>query len=383
MKIANKLSSALLLMAIFIGLWSCSDEPKQQSQTAQRTVLVYILANNSLNGYDLEDIEEMKTALNAIGSTKCRLVIYQVNKDSSTPRLYELKRSGKDAIEEVTLKTYDSTPGQSVTTKRMSQVLNDVKQMAPAADYAMVLWSHSNGWALTKSGEMAEDVVQTGFGDDNGATMPIDSLSQAIPDGMMSFIWADACYLGAIEVAYELRNDTRYFVGSPTETMSQGMPYDLNLPCFFESTPNLTQACVNMYDYYNSMSNEQYRSITICLVDCQKLDAVAQICKQIDPKNKDIDRQTLQYYNSSKNRFLFDFMQTYKQIATSEQYERLQQAYNQAIKYKAATPSFIGLTIDPANYSGLSTYILGSSSDPNNEAAYRNLSWYKYIYVTP
>ena len=56
--------------------------------------------------------------------------------------------------------------------------------------------------------------------------MNIDEISLAIPDSMFDFILCDACYMGAVEVAYDLREDCRYYVASPAAVMGGGFPYE-------------------------------------------------------------------------------------------------------------------------------------------------------------
>lgn len=381
-----KKSTNILLYTIFllsqIMLASCgSDEPKPAEQT-RRTILIYMVATNSLNGYDTYDINEITQALQTCEINNCRLLIYKVSTNDAEAKLIEMAREGGSVVTRV-LQNYGISTKLSLTTKRFSQVLADVKRLAPAQEYGLVLWSHSVAWAFTRSAAMAAGDSSyrepKGFGDDSGETMLIDSLAYAIPDGMFHFIWGDACYMGSIEVAYELRNDTRYFIGSPTETLSYGMPYDQTVPCFFEKDANLVQACENMYEFYNKQSGE-YRSATICMVDCSKLDMVAQICKEISIADKTINTSGLLCYNSSSNRFFFDFLDVYSQIATNEQYAALLESYNQAIVYKAATPKFLNsIILDPDKYSGLSTYVMGSST-ARNEKAYKQLAWYKLLY---
>lgn len=371
-----------VVASVFATLASCSKDDPNPSEPTRRTILIYMVATNSLNGYDVYDVDEITRALNSCDINNCRLLLYRVSTSDTEAKLVEMLRSnGK--VETHLLKNYGKSTKMSLTTKRFSQVLADVKQLAPAKEYGLVLWSHSVAWAFTRSTTQAETTTRSrrldGFGDDSGETMQIDSLAYAIPNGMFHFIWSDVCYMGTIEVAYELRNDTRYFIGSPTETLSYGMPYDQNVPCFFEPEANLVQACENMYNFYNNQSGE-YRSVTITMVDCSKLEPVAKACEEISIADKDIDTRNLLCYNSSKNRFFFDFLQVYNQIADDNQYSRLCDAYNDAIVYKAATPKFLNsIVIDSENFSGLSTYVMGSST-ARNEMAYKQLEWYKRLY---
>ena len=44
------------------------------------------------------------------------------------------------------------------------------------------------------------------------------------------FIMFDACFMMSVEVAYEVRNYTDYYIGSPTENPGPGAPYDKVVP---------------------------------------------------------------------------------------------------------------------------------------------------------
>lgn len=41
----------------------------------------------------------------------------------------------------------------------------------------------------------------------------------------MEYILFDDCYMSSIEVAYELKDVTKYLIGSTSEMMAYGMPY--------------------------------------------------------------------------------------------------------------------------------------------------------------
>ena len=225
------------LLILIVLIFSSCEENAPSPEKSTRTILVYAIATNTLNGYDDDDIYEMSQAIATCDINNCRLLIYRVSYNNRTPKLMELHRDKNGKVVTTIHKTYDSTQKLSVSTQRFAQVLSDVRTVAPAREYGLILWSHSNGWAETKSGNISNisNRQPKNFGDDYGASMPIDSLSMAIPDNMFNFIWTDACYMGSIEIAYELRNDTKYFIGSPTEILSYGMPYDQNIPCFFEN----------------------------------------------------------------------------------------------------------------------------------------------------
>ena len=49
------------------------------------------------------------------------------------------------------------------------------------------------------------------------------------------FILFDACFMQAVEVAYELRDYTDYCIGSPTEIPGPGASYDAVVPAMFSA----------------------------------------------------------------------------------------------------------------------------------------------------
>lgn len=393
-----RLSGLYTLVTILLAtLTACSDSNSElleviinsdddtASSVSKRTVLVYMVATNSLgsNGFDLEDIGEMQEAMSLYTDGECRLLIYHLNYSSTYPTLTEICNDGAGGFTTDTLVTYPSTAQASVTTARMRQVIADAQALAPANDYGLILWSHATGSvrSITKAAASIRD-----YAEDNGATMPIDSLAAAIPDGTFSFIYADACYLGAVEVAYQLRNKTDYFIGSPTEIPAYGMPYDQNILCFFEDESAIEQACINTYTYYSEFyrddlsqaENEAYRSITIAMVDCSRLSELASICRSIHATAQTLtSTDQLQHYHLYYPHIYFDFKQYTQAISTdsslSQQFDKL---LEQTIVYKACTESLFGLlTIDEDNFSGLSTYIIGES-DATNDAFYKTLDWY-------
>lgn len=388
---------AFLVAILLASLAACSDSNSElvdviidsdddtASSLSKRTVLVYMVATNSLgsNGFDIEDIGEMQEAMSGYSDGECRLLLYHLNYSSAYPTLTEIRNNGDGSFITDTLVTYPSTAQASVTVTRMRQVIADAKALAPANDYGLIIWSHATGSvrSITKAVASIRD-----YGEDNGATMPIDSLAAAIPDNTFSFIYADACYLGAIEVAYQLRNKTDYFIGSPTEIPAYGMPYDQNIPCFFEDEPDLEQACINTYTYYSQFyrddltqaENEAYRSITIAMVDCSHLSELATVCRSIHATAQALtSTDQLQHYHLYYPHIYFDFKQYTQAISTdSSLSQQFNELLEQTIVYKACTESLFGLlTIDEDNFSGLSTYIIGES-DATNDAFYKTLDWY-------
>lgn len=253
---------------------SKSDEPK--IKTAPRTVLVYMVANNNLNSYALDDINEMK-----IGATRGlnggRLLVYYAGRDA-TPCLLEITESGT----EKTLVAYTDSDESSVSVARMSRVIADAKALAPARDYGLVLWSHGTGW-LNDAGVIDEpqpSASTQSFGYEYGSPvkkMKITSLAQALAPNHFSFIYFDCCHMACAEVVYEMKDLTDLIVACPTELGVEGMPYDVNVPLLFEATPNLRQAVTNTFQSYTTSSE----GCSISLINTASLPALASATRDI------------------------------------------------------------------------------------------------------
>ena len=363
------------LWAILALCSSCNNEKDEPEVIAKRTVVVYMVATNSMSGQDNTDIAEMKAALSNYYRGDCRLILYRVSYNQA-PQLLELTCKN-DMVSTVTLKTYGDEQSASVTKQRFSEVMADVKAFAPSVDYGLVLWSHAAGWAnsLPKS----VGVRPRYFGIDYNETMPIDSLAEAIPADMFSFIYADACYMGGIEVAYQLRNKTRYFVGSPAEIPYDGMPYDITIPLFFEDNVSLPKICDKVYEYYRNTTS----GVALSIVDCAKLDALAAVCRDIHSTAKELESVAdLQYYNRApitSVRLFYDFGQYTRMISDDDSLvEKFKVALDDAVIYKISTPTVFGITINADTFSGLSTSIYGTNS-ADNDAYYEKLDWYRDV----
>lgn len=359
---------------MIFSLISCGDDNNEPPKSTTRTIAIYMIATNSLSSCDVDDLTEIEASIQKNGMNNCRLLVYWVSK-SEKPQLIEIKKE-KKSIKRTIHKVY-SDDIKSTTIERMQEVFTDIIATAPADDYGLILWSHASGWANSLTAR--SNISTLDFGDDYGSTMPIDELAEAIPEGVFSFIYSDACYMSGVEVVYELRNKTKYFIGSTTELPLDGMDYTNNIPCFFSGKLDLAQCCKNTFNKYNSLSGSA-RTCTISLIDCSKLDQLAALCKTIHANGTSVtDVSSIQRYKRTSPYLFFDFVQYTEMLATDEQKTALRQLMNEVVPYKANTPYiFSSLAINI--HSGLSTYILGTTQSSGvNERYYKTLSWYKDV----
>lgn len=363
-----------VIVALYSAFTSCvKDEPENGEKDTKRTVLVYMVANNNLSSYSDRDIEEMQAAVQYNDLNGGRLLIYHAP-ISGLPALKEITPNG---IEE--LKVYDNEI-YSTDAERMHKVFSDVLDIAPALDYGLVLWSHSDAWRETAASR-STGIKPLSFGIDRNYSMKITTLADVLSDFNFSFIYFDCCHMASIEVAYELRNVTDYIVASGTELPAAGMPYNINVPLFFSDTPDLEQACKNTFDYYNNQVGNG-KSCTMSLIATEYIDELANISREVFKAKVALSDKPIQSYIRVPQMFSYDIlsdMAEYMHAISPDAATTLRWdiAFNQVVLYKAATPTIFGqLTID--SYCGLGCYVPRTIEDANVDG-YCNQSWWKDV----
>ncbi len=376
MRYWRNILTAIVAVAIVAMTSGCSSSDPDKDKSV-RTVLVYMIATNTLgsSGFDKLDLAEMDSYVKENGLSECKLVVYHASYDGD-PQLFSIEREGGNVVHKV-LATYADSR-YSTNPERMREVIDDVRELAPSYEYGLILWGHGTGWALS----LKDKSALRSFGPDYGKYMPVDELVSALPDDMFEFIYADICYFGSVEIAYQLRNKTNQFVGSASSYPASGMPYDVNLAYLLGFNARVPMAALSTFLHYEGMTGEN-RSITISLVDCTKLEALADVCKRINALGTEVTPDGIQQYVLPSDGFniYFDFAQYYRAKAAGNEalLAEFDKALNEAVVYKGATDRiFDRITIDQEHFSGLSTYILGTASEAN-EAYYATLDWYKNV----
>lgn len=374
----NYLKTSILFSLIipFISiLSSCGKDDPTPVETIKtpRTVLVYMAANNTLgsSNFDKSDIQEMEAAAGDLGNS--RWIVYHHGRDGKI-ELKELKPTGWEII-----KTYTDDV-KSTSSTRMTEVISDMKKAAPAEKYGLVLWSHASGWIVDgpeDTGSRSEKTASPqSFGDDNGGRMNIKTLRRVLDNAGFDYIYADCCNMATVEVAYELRDVTKYLVGSATELPADGMPYNQNIKLLAAENPDLVGAARNTYEYYlNRGERDDW-----CTISVIKLDEIEDLAMMTATIYDDVDHYDASYapqrltntnsgtcYYYDLKHFV-DFLSegTSKGEAWNRQLEK-------AVIYKAAMPYFGHVRID--HHCGLATYIISSEQSASTKG-YDTTSWY-------
>ena len=330
----------------------------------------------------------------------------------SAPVLTHIYSKGEEIIYD-TLKVYSDT---TVAARKsvVNDVLNIAKKRFPAKHYGMLISSHATGWAPQgycysppdkSSGTIFslnadqyegpakyhdESPLLKSVGSHyNGSParsieIEIPDLADAIPMHL-DYILFDACFMGCVEVAYELKEKCDKICFSQTEVLSGGMDYDTLLSVLFDKDGvDLTVCAENYFNMYKNQTASFMRSATVSVVDCQKLEPLAQIVAKnsdaIRSLSESNERRNVQgYFQPRYSRYhgiFFDLEDILNKSNISDHdMEELQVALNDCILCKYSTNKFLD-EFSINTHSGLSMYLPDADREILNEY-YKTLKWGK------
>lgn len=371
-----------LVLAMPMATSCGKDEPATPcEEPMERTILIYMVATNSLSHDATADIQEILSGYESLSHPTADILIYKATPGNDAPQLLRVTKDAKGMASLVTLMSY-STSGSSLSKARIRQVISDMQVLSPSPDYGLILWSHATGW-LPTGAPVGAPPIQHAFGDDFGKSISITDLAEALPKGTFSFIWMDCCLMGGVEVAYQLRDHCDTYISYPTEILAGGAPYDKVVPFLAGDNFSLHDAVQATFNHYAYNSDLRYRSCTVSITDTRCLEQVAQAARIIthtgDPY---VSSAGIQTYGSLQGASFYDFTQSYTAMSGANEAiaEELKTAMSKAVTLKLATPRFLGITIDPAHFSGLSCHLLSADVKDSFEDYYKTLDWYRDVY---
>ncbi len=358
--------------------------PVVPKKDTHRTVLVYMVADNNLNVYALQNINSMKQHINADAMETGRLLVFYVPPYSETQQLLEIKiNTSTGQGDTLLLREYrfDNTLEKNA----VQQVISDAKKLAPAKEYGLVLWSHAMGWHPSTSapdpgninppalrsgaGTIQDDDLIGWFGQDGYYYMEIPVLASALEGQELDFLLFDACFTASVEMLYDLRHSAGYLVGSPAEVMGAGYPYRDFVRLVFREDLSTEALCKQLCQAYMTSyrANPTHPSASTVLVRLSEMDSLAACVRAIfeaDPiPVSSIDLEGIQHYELMNPHLFYD-LDGY--LATVSRYPLFYNAFknqlNRTVLYKDCTDQIYSayssshwFVVD--SYSGLSSYI--------------------------
>lgn len=285
--------SALVLLASACEIMLPPAEGENGKVKVQKTLIVYSCGHNNLSVDLLEDLADLSSnAPNEAYTDSYRLLIFSHRAENRynykvpvDPVLMQVYKDQNDMVVYDTVKVFPSktyangTPSEEgysgSDAKTLKEVMSYIKTEFPSLEYGMLFSSHATGWLpydYYDTGKITKS-VGADYSGQGSKGVPIEielaDFASAIDEAGMHFHYMifDACFMGGIEAAYELRHVCRYFMASPTEIWSGGLMYkDMIKRLMGSKEPDFQGMCDSYIEHYKSMG------ATISLTDCSKLD---------------------------------------------------------------------------------------------------------------
>lgn len=262
-KTKNK-EGIILLLSLLIA--SCGENffSTQDSVTQkEKTILFYAVADNNLQ-YFSDTIYNIVADVRITGLNS-NLILYL--DDGNCCNLYRCDENG--GLQ--TIQSYGER--NSVDENNLRDIFQYVGQNFPARETGLIMWSHGTGWL--PSGRNTRS-----FGDDKGEAIDILSIANSMENIKFDYIIFDACFMGCIEVAWELREKTKYIIASPAEVPPKGIVDNSNIIEFLLLKGSILERLSKVCDAYVGKDHKYLEGKSVSIVDTNKLASVAMRLKE-------------------------------------------------------------------------------------------------------
>lgn len=363
-----------------------AEEIPRPREEVKRTVIMYMVGDNSLSSQVRQDTTEMVRSKDLIPED-VNFIIYLDDK-FNRPAIYELsKKKGMQLW-----KRFDEELN-STDSLTMLKTLKGIERYFPAQHYGITFWSHATGWAPERQSSRRNTFGkdETPYSAKLEMEIPVlrDVLAQ-LPK--FEYIFFDACFMQCIEVAYELRDVTNWMVGSPAEIPGPGAPYDkiMEALCSGNAKGILEGYDANYPGYY---SGYYYSGVLLSCIDCTQLEPLAQATGQyIIPHYLDRSEPSFEGFQPYCDTFYeiftycFDMRTTMSRLLSEEDYAAWMEAFNRAVPLftLSSTNRWFAqycsrnVVDDPECYGGVSMFVPMTKYETSGlNADFKETSWYK------
>ena len=215
-------------------------EPEPEPEIIkQLTLMVYMAADNDLESYALQNLNQMELAdcenLNVLVLMDRSEGYDETDGDWKDTRLFEVCKdiSGTAHIvsrridcPDLGLSNHEKTELDMANPYVLSNFIEFVKRQYLTEKYALIIWGHGTGWRYKiEENRLNCDGRAVAIDDKTGSYMQVTDLGNALRGQGLNVIGFDTCFGGVFENVYELKNCAEFTVGSPGITPGAGWDY--------------------------------------------------------------------------------------------------------------------------------------------------------------
>lgn len=384
----NRFMIYIFAALVLVGMASCSSEDSGwQEDEVEKTIVMFYPWSTTLLGEFKANVSDFSSVIASRGLHGERVVVCMATAPDDAV-VYELK-SAKGRCVADTLRRYHN---RTFTSRQsMASLFADLKEIAPARKYAMIVGCHGMAWVHTDEIGQPQrimrhyDVVSplhTRYIGGLSADCQIETqdFASALKDAglKMEYILFDNCYMSSVEVAYEMKDVAEYIIASPTEIMSSGFPYR-RCGEYLLGNADCVKVAEEFIAFY-SQSKTPYA--TIAVTDCSEMDNLAAIVRRINQASADVSvaASDLQRMDGYTPTLFYDFGHYIsKKCSDPELLDAFSRQLDKTIIYKGNTEYYYSALAGPVridHFSGMNT-----SAPSTNRLAqgYEETEWGKRV----
>ncbi|CAN2044504.1 exported hypothetical protein [Candidatus Magnetomoraceae bacterium gMMP-1] len=282
----------------------------QISVSADWTFMVYLDGDNNLEGEAIDDFLEMAS----VGSDSNINIVVQLDRipgeDSRFGNWKDCQRflvgyQVPPRVQNAVSDWGDGLGGREVDMADPQTLIDFVEwgmDNYPAEKYALILWNHGGGWRdkLDSIDSISPSLKEVCYDDTTGwyEALYMNEVKSALAaineeKGRVNLVGFDACLMGMIEVAYEIKDFADIMVGSEETEPAEGWPYNTLLADLVASPDmepgDLGAIIVDRYgEAYDNMGDE-----TQSAIDLSKLDMLASAVDFLSIMMMELDKSDL------------------------------------------------------------------------------------------
>lgn len=256
-------------------------EPVVPQQQKEWTFMVYLDADNNLDRFGVEDLNEMEI----VGSSDEVNILVLLDREEQSAKTYYIEKD----FSEVTISSPEiSIPGipnepNMGDPETLETFVNYVQDNYPADNYVLTLWDHGSGWRTyyEESGTAArhhKSPKGVCYDDSsNNDALNTDELGTVLAglSEKIDILAFDACLMASAELAYEYRDDIDIMVASQEYIPGDGYDYEGILEELVDDPYMTTEGFATVLVDEYSYEYVRESMATLSAVDCSKMDALA------------------------------------------------------------------------------------------------------------
>lgn len=412
-----KFRNVIIAVLALLFLCSCTkSEPTPADPGPRQTLIMYMLGANNLAGHLATNVEQAMSSIDYNFPDNADLYIFF--ESYSGANIYKVQKptTKGQAADRVLLKSFEGTDAiTGSTAEGVRTVLEYIlaQETTPAETYGIILSSHGTGWIPSSMRYIDElnrmpgretaspehdftpaegAAITRYFGQTNNTLMDISELVEGLSVIDFDYMIFDACFMTSVEALYDMRNCADYIVASPTEIMGPGFPMHKVIPLLFDYRYSVAARAASAAEaFYSFYANGEtgygsYKSASIAVVDCAKMDALADAVRNVYSKGiREVDPTWIQPLEKIFNHVFYD-LDNYILSASkyNADYIAFRNALSDVVLYSNNTPTiysgFSSKGVFNADFvCGLSTYIVRPTQFPITATAWYDTAWAKYI----